>query len=194
MTLPTTSDLPFESPIEGSGQHGLSGRLLLDDLSGSRALFHLQGRAGDALRRALGDVPTAPGEVRVAGDTIVACLRPDWFLLLVQPADAAHLARSLQADSNTRLTLTDITHGRGLLRLSGDRSGTMLPKLCGLDFHPDAFPNSHAAPTSLAKVRALIVRHDLGGNTPAYYLVVDRSHAAYVWEAVVDAMGEFLVG
>jgi heterotetrameric sarcosine oxidase gamma subunit len=195
MTLSTVSNLPFLSPIGAESPAGVMGRLWLEDFSGSWVLLRVQGQAEEALRRAFGDVPAAPGDVLEVGwGAFAACLRPDLYLLLLQPEDGPRLAESLQADAGPRLTVTDITHGRAVLHLNGSLSGAMLPKLCGLDFHPDAFPNFHAAPTSYAKVRAVIIRLDAEEESPAwdYYLIVDRSQAGYVWAATADAMDEFL--
>lgn len=93
--------------------------------------------------------------------------------------------RLREASGSAHVTITDLTHGRGQFRLSGPRAVEVLHKSCALDFSDSAFPNLHAAQTGLAKVHALIVRLD--ESTPAYYLAVDRSLAAYVWEAVTGS-------
>ena len=83
------------------------------------------------------------------------------------------------------LTVTDITHGRGVLRAQGPDTARMLSKVCGLDFSEGAFPDYHAAQSSLAKVKALIIRRD-EDNLPTFLIVSDRSLTAYVSDVVSD--------
>jgi sarcosine oxidase, subunit gamma len=89
-----------------------------------------------------------------------------------------------------RVTLTDITHGRAGIALVGTQARDVLAKVCGLDFSDRTFLDKHAAQTSLAKVRALIIRDD-EDSLPIYKLFVDRSLASYVWDVVYDAAQEF---
>lgn len=185
MTLPVSADIPLSSPIDASRPVGTVGRMLLADLTGEMSLLHVQGPAADWLARTLGGVPVAPGGVIVRDESIAACLRPDLFLLLAASVGTDELPPGV--------TLTDLTHGRGLLRLSGSQAGRVLAKLCGLNLHDSAFPDRHVAPASYARVRAIVLRHDgAADGSPAYYLIVDRSHAAYVWAVTVDAMQEYL--
>jgi heterotetrameric sarcosine oxidase gamma subunit len=191
MALITIADLPIRSPLSAS-PIGTEGRVLLEDLSGQRTLLDLRGDANLALRRVFGTVPAAPGGVLVDQDRMVACLRPDHLIAATGHGDSADLAADLRGGGPDHpITITDITHGRGVLRLSGPHAADVLPKLCGLDFRENAFPDLHAAQTSYAKVKALIIRQDAGGH-PAYLIIVDRSHTQYVWDVTADAMGEFL--
>jgi heterotetrameric sarcosine oxidase gamma subunit len=191
MATPTTADLPIQSPLSESST-GIAGRVLLEDLSGRRALLDLRGDANPALRRVFGAVPDAPGGVLVDQHRAVARLRPDHLIAATEPGDAAALVGDLRGGGPDHpITITDITHGRGVLRLGGAYAAGVLPKLCGLDFRSRAFPDRHAAQTSYAKVKALIIRQD-ADEGPAYLIIVDRSHAQYVWDVTLDAMGEFL--
>jgi len=88
------------------------------------------------------------------------------------------------------LTVTDVTHAHGLLQLVGPHAPDVLPKLCGLDSDDAMFPDRHVSQTSLAKIAALILRLDVSGGR-AYWVMVERSLAAYVWETVWAAMQEF---
>jgi sarcosine oxidase subunit gamma len=191
MVYVTAADLPIQSPL-GESSTGIASHVLLEDLSGQRALLDLRGDANPALRRVFGTVPAAPGGVLVDQDRTVACLRPDHLIAATGHGDSAALMADLRGGGPDHpITITDITHGRGVLRLGGPRAVDVLPKVCGLDFRASAFPDLHAAQTSYAKVKALIIRQDEDGQ-PAYLIVVDRSHAQYVWDVTADAMGEFL--
>jgi sarcosine oxidase subunit gamma len=189
MTLPVSADLPLASPIDAGKSVGTSDLVELADVTGKWTLLHVQGAAGDWLAQTFGEIPTGPGTVIAMDENIAAWLRPDLFLMVAAPNRTTELSENVPAG----LTVTDITHGRGLLQLSGPLSRQVLPKLCGLDFRDSTFLDRHAAPTSYAKVQSVIIRHDKKVNgPPAYYLIIDRSLAAYVWEVTVDAMQEFL--
>lgn len=85
-----------------------------------------------------------------------------------------------------------MTHGKAIFQLAGVSGKELLSKICGLDFEERRFPNLHAAQTSAAKIKSLIVRADQG-NVLTYYLHVERSLGQYFWEVVWDAGQEFEV-
>lgn len=191
IVLPTLSDLPIASPLVGGNEVSDSAEqtVRLGEICG-RTLLHLRGaEAESALRLSsmgIGDVAAIESE-----EGLLARLRRDEFVLLVRDgwATSDRLAALI---GQARVTLTDITHGRSGLLLVG--AGTSAPdilrKVCALDSSDAAFPHLHAAQTSLAKVRTLIIRADID-TTPAYGLFVDRSLAQYVWNVVYDAGLEF---
>ncbi len=88
------------------------------------------------------------------------------------------------------VTVTDLSDGLAELTLLGPASRSVLSKVSGLDFRPDAFPIRTARQTSLAKTRQLIIRRDLG-DLPAYLIVGARSLSAYVWDVIMEAGHEF---
>lgn len=186
--LTTFSDLIIASPLVGIGAQSSplgAQSLLLTELTG-RGLLHIRGIAAEAALQVPG---LNIGGVAVQPDGLLIRTRRDEFSLLTRTPQKS-LVWLERAVSARRVTLTDITHGRSVLLLRGHAAPEMLTKVCALDFSNPLFPNMHAAQSSLAKVRTLIVRADIA-QTPAYALVVDRSLAAYVWDVVFDAMQEF---
>jgi heterotetrameric sarcosine oxidase gamma subunit len=186
-------DLLVASPFPAAS-YGTARAVRLDDLTEHLALLHVQGSGAlDVLAQAFGDGPRLPGAVSDGGTALLAALRTDVAAVLVPPSQAGSIARQMTALAGKQITLLDLSHGRALMALSGPHAAAVLARLCALDFGERAFPNRHAAQTSLAKVRALVVR---AGDeaTPRYLLAVDRSHGAYVWAALTDAMEEFLAG
>lgn len=155
-----------------------------------QGMLHIRGREA---RRVLAQVydleETDVGQVRLVADGTLVCLRPDECVLLTSDVQAA-LKRLKGVSSSRLLTLTDVTHGRAMILITGLRAADVLPKVCGLDFSARRFPDHYAAQTMLAKVRALVIRAD-SGDLPVYTVVVDRSLATYVWEVVYDATREF---
>jgi heterotetrameric sarcosine oxidase gamma subunit len=188
--LPTLSDLPIASPLAADMTSDSTEQMVrLGEICG-RTLLHVRGAEAEhvlgASSLAIGDAAAVENE-----EGLLARLRRDEFVLLVRDgwATSERLAGLI---GEARVTLTDITHGRcGLLLVgAGTYASDVLRKVCGLDFADAAFPSLHAAQTSLAKVRTLIIRADID-TTPAYGLFLDRSLAQYVWDVVYDAGLEF---
>ena len=120
-------------------------------------------------------------------------LRHDLFYISTPPGEEVRARKKLTATSAASeqfVTVTDITHGRAEIRVIGPDSQTLLSKLCGLDFHPSAFPNETAKQSSLAKTTQLIIRRDMG-ELPAFSIIGTQSLGAYVWDTVIEAGREF---
>jgi heterotetrameric sarcosine oxidase gamma subunit len=184
--LPTFCDLPITSPLTGVFPDQITVSALGIGEISDRALFHMRGNTAEA---AFHVSDMSIGDVAARHDGLLARLRRDEFLLMTHtPRDTFALLERMIGSQ--RVTLTDVTHGRCILLLLGKDALQVLPKICALDFSDQQFPNLHAAQTSLAKVRALIIRADVN-QTPAYALIIDRSLALYVWKVVFDAMREF---
>jgi sarcosine oxidase subunit gamma len=194
MILPTHSETPITSPLGGASTGGPA--LTLTDLSAAQGIVHLRGAgATQVLTDRFGAAPSAVGEVITVVDRLLACLRPAACVLLLPAGGTDEVITHLEAAAgDAHITLTNLTHGRGQMRLSGEHAPDVLATLCGLDFSARAFPDHHAAQTSLAKVQALLVRHDAAEAdiSPSYVIIVDRSLAAYVWQALADAMQEHI--
>jgi heterotetrameric sarcosine oxidase gamma subunit len=182
MTLETYSDLPIASPLLVSMSNERAA-LSLSEIT-RLTLFHMRGTENKA-------APPSQkvGDVSSDADGIYVRLRRDEFVLL-DYTDRVEWGHFERATGLENMTLTDITHGRCGLLLAGQDAPRVLPKVCGLNFSDQAFPHMHAAQTSLAKVRTLIIRADID-EMPVYGLFVDRSLAQYVWDVVYDAGQEF---
>jgi hypothetical protein len=58
------------------------------------------------------------------------------------------------------VSLVDLTHGRALVRLTGDDASRVLSTLCGIDLADEVTPNLRAFRSSVAKVVTDVVRDD----------------------------------
>ena len=120
-------------------------------------------------------------------------LRNDLFFISTPPGRSVRaqkkLATALKA-SEQFVTVTDITHGRAEIRVIGPHSQEFLSKVCGLDFHPSAFPNETAKQSSLAKTTQLIIRCDIG-ELPAFSIIGVQSLGPYIWNTMMEAGREF---
>ncbi len=201
MSLPTMSNLPIASPLVHGPSRGASTRPVEEQSQATCEKvcmlaitnwchLHVRGIGAEAVIAEALNVPQVTiGAVQSVSDEILIRLRRDEFVLLTTDLKMA-LERLGAKPATSLVTTTDITHGRAVICLCGPQAASVLPKLCALDFASTKFPDRSAAQTSLAKVRALIIRMD-AGPLLAYYLVVDRSLADYVWEVVYDAGQEW---
>lgn len=158
----------------------------LVDLSSFGKLYVEGAAAAEALQAAFGQAPAAVGASAPVPGGAAYRLRPDLCLLITQPGAEADLPAQIEKASAGFVTVTDVTHGLAGFGLVGPQARTVLSHLSGLDFGDAAFPNRAVRPTSLAKTRQIITRHDRGGQ-PAFGLFGPQSFAAYVWDALLEA-------
>lgn len=182
--LETKSEIAFASPLASKlkGQKAVSQADVaesvgLADLSG-QAVWHVRGKS------AANKVPAGVGGVIKEGDALIAQPRGDQYFVIGKQPD---VESSAEGDV---LTVTDLTHSYGHLLLIGKHATDVLAKTCGLDFYDKVFPNLTIAQSSLAKVRASIIRDDRDG-VAAYHILVGYPVTAYVWDVVFDATQEF---
>ena len=127
------------------------------------------------------------------GRTGIYRLRNDLFFISTPPSreiSAQKKLRNASTASEQFVTVTDITHGRVEIRVIGPDSQALLSKVCGLDFHPSAFPNETAKQSSLAKTTQLIIRRDIG-ELSAFSIIGSQSLGSYVWDTMMEAGREF---
>ncbi len=159
--------------IAMSEQRGLT----LIDLRGDRARAPFLADAAKALKVAL---PLAPNTSVGTGDGAVMCLGPDQWLL-----SGAGFHEALPITGGF---LTDVSHGRAALRISGTRSRELLAKGCSVDLHPARMPPGSCAQTSIARVGVLLHMLDAGGDIDLYCA---RSYAGELWHWVAEAAAEY---
>src|SRR5215475_15520017 len=131
---------------------------------------------------------------RDAGGTLVVGSGPGEWLLLAAPGQAPALtghAEDIAARFPDELiSATDLTHGRALIRLTGQRGDGVLAKICGIDTGDGVTPDGAAFRTAAAAVATDVIRHDSGGER-SYLLHCERSSGAYLFGALLTAGGEF---
>lgn len=124
-------------------------------------------------------------------DELVIGSGPGQWLVLAPPGAAAGVASRLEgiaADSAREefVSVTDLTHGRALVRLTGERVTDLLARLCPADLHGDMAPDGAAFRTAVAGVATDLVRDDHAGNM-SYLLHCERSSGQYLFDALVAA-------
>lgn len=124
-------------------------------------------------------------------DTLVTGSGPGEWTLISPPGNAREVIEQLGAVSDDEfVSVLDITHGRALVRVSGERTSDLLSKVCGIDLSDEITPNGAALCSSVAKVATNVVRDD-EEDVRSYLLHCERSYGQYLFDALLDAGDEF---
>ena len=158
-----------------------------------RGLLVLRGDAAgaefrDAVAAVLGIEPVVEPLTAVRRrDVSMLWLGPDEWLVVTPDRRLERIERVLRdALEGQHAALTDVSHSRTILALSGPEARAVLARGCPLDFHPRVFGPGRCAQSRLAKCRVLI--HQTTAE-PAFEIYVMRSFAEYAWTWLVDAGG-----
>ncbi|CAN5808442.1 sarcosine oxidase subunit alpha [soil metagenome] len=119
----------------------------------------------------------------------------EWLVVEAAPggegaADTRGRLRDLASVGDEMVTIIDQTHGRALVRLTGDLGPQVLAKICAIDLHDDVTPDGTALRTQVAAVTTDIVRDDVEG-TCSYLLGCEWSSGQYLFDEVLIAGAEF---
>jgi heterotetrameric sarcosine oxidase gamma subunit len=124
------------------------------------------------------------------GKLVVGSGPDEWLLLAAPGASTAVMERVEVIQDGGLVSVFDATHGRALVRITGARAPDLLAKVCAIDFADEITPNGAAFRSSVAKLVTDVVRDDLGGLR-SYLLHCERSSGQYLFDALIDAGGEF---
>jgi sarcosine oxidase subunit gamma len=105
---------------------------------------------------------------------------------LVSTTDREVAATLVTAFSSADATVTDLSHGRTVLRLEGDAAAELLARCVPLDFDLSVFPVDRIAQTAIHHVDVLV--HRL--TETSFELWVLRSFAESTAEWLIDAGAE----
>jgi sarcosine oxidase, subunit alpha len=122
--------------------------------------------------------------------TLVAGSGPGEWLLIGPPGHAAALTAKATDTAAPGTTCVDLTHGRALLRLTGENGPSVLAKLSAIDLDDDLVPDGAALRTAVAAVATDIIRDDQDG-TPSYLLHCERSVGQYLFDTLLQAGAEY---
>jgi heterotetrameric sarcosine oxidase gamma subunit len=126
--------------------------------------------------------------------TLVVGSGPGEWLLIGPPGQAAALAAKAKAETKANAgpgtTCVDLTHGRALLRLTGEKGPSVLAKLSAIDLDDDLVPDGAALRTAVATVATDIIRDDHSGIR-SYLLHCERSVGQYLFDSLLQAGAEY---
>ncbi|MDA8283022.1 MAG: sarcosine oxidase, partial [Actinomycetota bacterium] len=126
---------------------------------------------------------------RQGGRLVVGAGPGEWLVLGPQgqgDAIVAELGDRL-AGTGGLVSVVDLTHGRALMRLTGDAAVTgVLSKLCAVNLSDRAAPDGTALRSSVASLVTDVVRDDRDGQR-SFLLHCERSSGQYLFDALLDA-------
>ena len=184
--------MSLRSPLEDSGVVEGPAGLRLSDLT----LAHLEGARGAGAREWLlsqgHSLPDAPNQIVTSGESgFVMSLSHREFWLL-QPVSEASSDRPASEAVAAGVWPLYCQHSHAWLQLAGEPRAEVMAKLCGVDLSDAAFPLGSVAQTQAARVSVIIAAHQNENDQPVFSIFVDQSLARYLWQAMEDAMGEWL--
>ncbi|WP_366655758.1 sarcosine oxidase subunit gamma family protein [Fodinicurvata sp. EGI_FJ10296] len=166
------------------------------------AKISLRGRPSDAqFMAAAGRVldmvlPTDPlssvGTTGSYGTVAALNLGPDEWLITADPGVERNLTPALSdAFDGIHAAVVDVTENSTVLRLAGGRARDTLAKGMPLDIHDSRFPVGAVAQSLIAKADVILHRQEDSTGAPVFDIHVRRSFAAYLWQWLCDAGGEY---
>ena len=184
--------MSLRSPLEGCGVIEGPGGLLLHDLSlarrdgvrgaGAREWLLSQGQA----------LPDAPNQIVTSGesDFVMSLSHREFWLL--EPDSEASTGRPASEAVAEGVWPLYCQHSHAWLQLAGEPRAEVMSKLCGVDLSEAVFPLGSVAQTQAARVSVIIAAHQSENDQPVFSMFVDQSLARFLWEAIEDAMAEFI--
>jgi heterotetrameric sarcosine oxidase gamma subunit len=144
-----------------------------------------RGAVETVLAEILGAAPPPIGSAASDPNLTVAAVAPGRYLISAAVPDLG--ARLQAALPSADGAVTDLAHGRVILRIEGPAAARLVGRCVALDLHPDAFPAGRVAQTSIHHVDVMLHRASSG----VYHLWALRGFAASLVEWILDAGAEF---
>ena len=137
------------------------------------------------------ELPLEPNTWAGSDATRVCWLGPnEWLLIADEGQECLGAAlRSKHVGAHRFFSVSILSGGQTVLRLSGERIRDLFSKGSTLDFHPRQFKQRRCAQSTLAKATALYIQLD--DQPPSYDIVVRRSFSDYISLWLEDAAYEF---
>ena len=132
-------------------------------------------------------LPIEPN-VRVSNNNInIIWLSPNEWLIETPKAETKKILTLLKSALNPQKTaITDVSFNRTVLRLEGDNVFTLLSKYLVINLEEVLKTNYSVAQTIFIKIPILLIRNNSDNKTTSIDIHVNRSHAKYVYELLVD--------
>ena len=112
---------------------------------------------------------------------------PDQYFVVAEGRGEGALYRELKAKLSGLASVTDQSHGRVIIRVSGPRARAVLAKGTPVDLHPDEFAVGKSALTQMAHVGVHLTRV----AADVYDLSVFRGFSESFWEWITEQAEEF---
>lgn len=133
--------------------------------------------------------PETPKAVQ-APDATLIWSGPDQFFVL--PKGGKHGIGTLAQAFAQSASLSDQSHARVLISVSGVKARAMLAKLSSIDLHADAFAIGAAAATSMDHTSVTLWRDDDRTDGQAVFnVLVFATFAESLWHTMLDSAAEY---
>ena len=129
-------------------------------------------------------LPTKPNTYTKKDYLKVIWLGPDEWLIINSEDNLFLKLKDKLGDIEA--SVTDISENRTIIRISGEKIFTLLSKFLVLDLEKNLGSVSSCAQTLFVKVPILLVRNYKKQQMPEIDILVNRSHANYIYSLLVD--------
>ncbi|TPJ28546.1 sarcosine oxidase subunit gamma family protein [Mesorhizobium sp. B2-7-2] len=151
-----------------------------------------RGKAGEMAKAAQARfgiaAPETPKAVDIADATMIWS-GPDQFLVLSK--GGKHTIEALAPVFVGSASLSDQSHARALIGISGEKARAMLAKLSSIDLHPDVFGVGAAAATSMDHTSVTLWRGGDHDGQAVFNLLVFATFAESLWHTILDSAAEY---
>lgn len=191
----------IRSPLEralAAGAHGAGGIEAGVSLTEIRNfdLIQVMARRGKAADMAMVAkarfgvaAPDTPKAVQAADATLIWS-GPDQFFVLTK--GGKHGTGELGPAFASSASLSDQSHARVLISISGTKARAMFAKLSSIDLHPAAFPVGAAAATSMDHTSVTFWRgNGRADGLAVFNVLVFATFAESLWHTVLDSAAEY---
>lgn len=157
------------------------------------SIVHVAGKADNAafakgVKKACGcDLPLEPGTVATNGDLSLIWLSPTRWMAVAPERGPGVLELTIRDACGEDGAIIDVSHGRTVIRISGEHARQVLMKGAPIDFHGTVFTANRTVTTSISQCGVVLACVD--ANTIDLY--VFRAFGQHMWEWVCDAAGEY---
>ena len=151
-----------------------------------------RGKASEMAKAAQARFGVAAPEAPKAVDTTDAALiwsGPDQFFVLSK--GGKHTIEALGSVFADSASLSDQSHARVLISVSGDKARTVLAKLSSIDLHPEAFAVGAVAATSMDHTSVTLWRGKDRDGQVVFNLLVFSTFAESLWHTILDSAAEY---
>ncbi|TPL34593.1 sarcosine oxidase subunit gamma family protein [Mesorhizobium sp. B2-4-6] len=124
-----------------------------------------------------------------AADATLIWSGPGQFLVLSK--GVKHAIEAFAPVFAGSASLSDQSHARALIRVSGDKARAMLAKLSSIDLHPDVFGVGAAAATSMDHTSVTLWRGKDRNEQAVFNLLVFATFAESLWHTMLDSAAEY---
>jgi sarcosine oxidase subunit gamma len=132
--------------------------------------------------------------MRQPDGSVIARLSPGEALILAPPGDGGsslgNAVESVPSSGQGACYPVPRRDSHCWFAIVGAAAPAMFAKLCGVDLSPDRFADGAIAQTSIARLSAIVIRHDVA-DMLAFFLLAETASAEYLWGCLDDAMKEF---